>query len=163
MTIILRKETKNYQRSNISYTYTTGISDKPLYNNEITFESVLEKFGIGSNCTILISKMRFFLNTVEQLYEFIERLPLETADLPEQSLLTKIRKERIDAYSYIDVTGFLYDFYHNKRLALEKLFQEPINQFKLNKLATKDPSEIYNARQEKGKYCTVLEVSLLLM
>ncbi|MEK4427863.1 hypothetical protein MHB54_01240 [Paenibacillus sp. FSL M7-0802] len=163
MTIILRKEAKNYPKNNISYTYTTGISDKSLYNNEITFESVLEKFGIGSNCTILISKMRFFLNTVEQLYEFIERLPLETADLPEQSLLTKMRKERIDTCSYIDVSSFLCDFYRNKRLALEKLFQEPINQFKMNKLVSKDPSEIYNARQEKGKYCTMLEVSLLLM
>ncbi|KAF6563162.1 hypothetical protein G9G63_16080 [Paenibacillus sp. EKM202P] len=129
----------------------------------MTFESVLEKLGIGSNCTILISKMRYFLNTVEQLYEFIERLPLETADLPEQSLLSKIRRERIDACSYIDANSFICDFYRNKRLALEKLFQEPINQFKLRQLATKDPSEIYSARQEKGKYSTVLEVSLYLM
>lgn len=160
MTIILRKETKTFQKQNISYTYSTG---KTLHNNEITFEEVLEKFGIGPNRTILISKMRFFLKTVDQLYEFVERLPLETADLPEQSLLSKIRRERIDTCSYINVNSFLYDFYRNKRLALEKLFQEPMNQFKLSQLETKGPYEIYSARQEKGKYCTAVEVSLSLM
>ncbi|MGR6762072.1 hypothetical protein ACU1JV_09545 [Paenibacillus sp. T2-29] len=95
---------------------------------------------------------------------FVERLLFETSgSVPELSLLAKMRKEDIDRHSYTDKATFVYDYYCDKQSALEKLFQEPMNQFKLSQLETKSPYEIYSARQEKGKYCTAVEVSLSLM
>ncbi|MNW59214.1 hypothetical protein D3C74_371210 [compost metagenome] len=99
------------------------------------------------------------LTSVEWLNEFLNRSTFARHPL---SLLTKMRKEHIDAYGYNAKATFVYDYYRNKQSALEKLFQEDMPAFKLNRLRTDDPERIYDVYVERGKYSTSGEVALFI-
>ncbi|MEJ3719106.1 hypothetical protein WGM54_13875 [Paenibacillus polymyxa] len=132
---------------------------KVPYHHNLTLEQLCYFLDISPKATIIIDKMKFMLNTVERLNEFLER---KTPNISELSLLTLMRKERIDAYSYTDKATFTYDYYRDKQAALEKLFQEPMEPFKLNRFKTDDPELIYDTYVSKGKYTTSLEVALFI-
>lgn len=132
---------------------------KVPYHPNLTLDQLCYFLDISPKATIIIDSMKFMLNTVERLNEFLER---KTPNISELSLLTLMRKERIDAYSYTDKATFTYDYYRDKQTALEKLFQEPMEPFKLNRFKTDDPELIYNGYVSRGKYSTSLEVALFI-
>ncbi|KAF6626979.1 hypothetical protein H6F38_23275 [Paenibacillus sp. EKM208P] len=125
--------------------------------NHAALKKVMFELNIAPEATIIVDLMKFRLTSNERLNEFVERLPYERSEL---ALLSKMRKEDIDVYGYVEKTTFLEDYNKYKQIALEKLFQEPIKQFKLNRLRTNDPELIYNTYQKLGKYSTLLEVAL---
>ncbi|MDP9675157.1 hypothetical protein J2W97_001140 [Paenibacillus jamilae] len=132
---------------------------KVLYHPNLTLDQLCYFLDISPKATIIIDSMKFMLNTIEQLNEFLER---KTPNISELSLLTLIRKERIDSQGYTDKTTFTYDYYRDKQAALEKLFQEPMEPFKLNRFKTDDPELIYDTYVSRGKYSTSLEVALFI-
>lgn len=73
-----------------------------------------------------------------------------------------MRKERIDSQGDTDKATFTYDYYRDKQAALEKLFQEPMQPFKLKRFKTDDPELIYDTYVSWGKYSTSLEVALFI-
>ncbi|MDQ0047672.1 hypothetical protein J2T18_001955 [Paenibacillus polymyxa] len=73
-----------------------------------------------------------------------------------------MRKEDIDRNGYTFKADLVYDYYRNKKAALEKLFQEEMPAWKVNRLKTDDPEHIYDAYIERGKYSTSLEVALFI-
>lgn len=126
---------------------------------DLTLEQLCCFLDISPKATIIIDSMKFMLNTVERLNEFLER---KTPDVSELSLLTIMRKECIDSQGYKDKATFVYDYYRNKKAALEKLFQEPMEPFKLNRFKTDDPELIYDTYVSRGKYSTAGEVALFI-
>ncbi|MEC4565324.1 hypothetical protein L8C07_05155 [Paenibacillus sp. CMAA1739] len=132
---------------------------KVPYHPNLTLEQLCYFLDISPKATIIINKMKFMLNTVERLNEFLER---KTPNISELSLLTIMRKERIDSHGYTDKATFTYDYYRDKQAALEKLFQEPMEPFKLNRFKTDDPELIYDTYVSRGKYSTSLEVALFI-
>ncbi|MDR6779325.1 hypothetical protein J2W98_003605 [Paenibacillus peoriae] len=129
------------------------------YHPNLTLEQLCYFLDISPKATIIIDLMNFMLNSVERLNEFLER---KTPNISELSLLTLMRKERIDSQGYTDKATFTYDYYRDKQAALEKLFQESIEPFKLNRFKTDDPELIYDAYVSRGKYSTSLEVALFI-
>lgn len=132
---------------------------KVPYHPNLTLEQLCYFLDISPKATIIIDLMKFMLNTVERLNEFLER---KTPNISELSLLTLIRKERIDSQGYTDKTTFTYDYYRDKQTALEKLFQEPMEPFKLSRFKTDDSELIYDTYVSRGKYSTSLEVALFI-
>ncbi|MHB0943235.1 hypothetical protein ACYCSU_16430 [Paenibacillus sp. ALE1] len=130
----------------------------PYYPN-LTLEQLCHFLDISPKATIIIDKMKFMLNTVERLNEFLER---KTPNISELSLLTIMRKERIDSQGYTDKATYTYDYYQDKKAAMEKLFQEHMEPFKLNRFKTNDPELIYDTYVSRGKYSTSLEVALFI-
>ncbi|KAF6565466.1 hypothetical protein G9G63_09930 [Paenibacillus sp. EKM202P] len=129
------------------------------YHPNLTLEQLCYFLDISPKATIIIDSMKFMLNTVARLNEFLER---KTPDISELSLLALMRKERIDSQGYTDNATFAYDYYRDKQTALEKLFQEPMESFKLNRFKTDDPELIYDTYVSRGKYSTSLEVALFI-
>ncbi|AET62151.1 hypothetical protein HPL003_27195 [Paenibacillus terrae HPL-003] len=103
------------------------------YHSDLTIEKLCYFLDISPKATILINSMQFMLNTAERLNEFLNRSTFAKHPL---SLLTKMRKEDIDAHGYKDKTTFVYDYYRNKKMAFEKLFQEEALQWKMDKYRT---------------------------
>ncbi|MET3209892.1 UNVERIFIED_CONTAM: hypothetical protein ABIC26_002840 [Paenibacillus sp. PvR008] len=129
------------------------------YHPDLTLEQVCYYLDISPKAISLIDTMKFMLNTVERLNEFLER---KTSDINELSLLVKMRKEHIDAYGYTDKATFAFDYYRDKESALEKLFQEHMPAWKLNRFKTDDPELIYDTYVSRGKYSTSGEVALFI-
>lgn len=129
------------------------------YHHDLTLEKLCYFLDISPKAEILITSMRFMLNTVERMIEFLQRSTLANHPL---SLIVKMRKEHIDAYGYTVKSDFVYDYYRNKQSALEKLFQENMPAWKINRLKTDDPERIYDVYAERGKYSTSGEVALFV-
>ncbi|MGR6760444.1 hypothetical protein ACU1JV_01180 [Paenibacillus sp. T2-29] len=129
------------------------------YHPNLTLDQLCYFLDISPKATNLITSMKFMLNTVERLNEFLERSSFSKHPL---TLLVKMRKEHIDTYSYTNKSDFTFDYYRDKKSALEKLFQEPIDPFKLNRFKTDDPELIYDIYVSRGKYSTSLEVALFI-
>ncbi|WP_413986516.1 hypothetical protein [Paenibacillus polymyxa] len=149
MTILLKK---NYV---VSLTINSNL--KMGYDPNLTFEGLLCLLDISPNAETLISTMRHRLTTVERLNEFLER-KLET--MHELTLLVEMRKEDIDAYGYKDKITFVRDYYRNKRGAFERMFQEEVLQWKMDRYRTDDPEKIYDTYVQQGKYSHMTEVAL---
>ncbi|WP_025721398.1 hypothetical protein [Paenibacillus sp. 1-18] len=129
------------------------------YHTDLTIEKLCYFLDISPKATNLITSMKFMLNTVERLNEFLQRSTFANHPL---SLLTKMRKEHIDAHGYTDKATFVYDYYRGKQSALEKLFQEHMPAWKVNRLNSDDPERIYDVYAERGKYSTSGEVALFV-
>ncbi|MGV6936031.1 hypothetical protein ACWA2B_10995 [Paenibacillus sp. CMM36] len=129
------------------------------YRTNLTLEQLCNFLDISPKATILIARMKFMLNTVERLNEFLERSSFSKHPL---TLLVKMRKEHIDTYGYTNKSDFTFDYYRDKKSALERLFQEPMEPFKLNRFKTDDPELIYDTYISRGKYSTSLEVALFI-
>ena len=127
------------------------------YHADLTIEKLCYFLDIKPTAIILITSMKFMLNTVERLNEFLQRSAFASHPL---SLLTKMRKEHIDTHGYTDKATFVYDYYRNKQSALEKLFQEEAPNWKMDKYRTDDPERIYDAYLKQGKYSHMTEVAL---
>ncbi|WP_029518084.1 hypothetical protein [Paenibacillus polymyxa] len=132
---------------------------KVPYHPDLTLEQLCYFLDISPKATNLITSMKFMLNTTERLNEFLERSSFSKHPL---SLLVKMRKEHIDTYSYTNKSDFTYDYYLDKQAALEKLFQEPMEPFKLNRFKTDDPELIYDTYISRGKYSTAGEIALFI-
>ncbi|WP_243208156.1 MULTISPECIES: hypothetical protein [unclassified Paenibacillus] len=154
MTIALQKF-KRTQQMNVSNTY--KLSD-PSYNRNITLEQLYLEFEIKPTAIIIIELMEFYLRTVERMNEFAIRMPEEQFPL---TLLRKMRNEDIDKYGYRNKHSFVHDYYKDKRLALEQLFQEPVHQWTMNTFKTSDPERIFDVYLEQGKYSNIRKVSML--
>ncbi|MFT9370386.1 hypothetical protein [Paenibacillus polymyxa] len=128
-----------------------------LYHSDLTLEQVCYFLDISPKAETLITSMRFMLTSVEWLNEFLNRSTFARHPL---SLLTKMRKEHIDAYGYTEKTDFVYDYYMDKRSALERLFQEPAHDWKMERFNTDDPGRIYDTYLEQGKYSHITQVAL---
>ncbi|MDY8023403.1 hypothetical protein [Paenibacillus polymyxa] len=129
------------------------------YHPDLTLEQLCYFLDISPKATILINGMQFMLNTVERLNEFLQRSTF--ANHP-HSLLVKMRKEHIDINGYTVKATFVYDYYRDKKAALEKLFQEEMPAWKVNRFKTDDPELIYDNYIERGKYSTAGEVALFI-
>ncbi|APB76463.1 hypothetical protein PPYC2_16495 [Paenibacillus polymyxa] len=127
------------------------------YHSDFTLEQVFYFLEISPKAETLITSMKFMLNTVERLNEFLQRSTFARHPL---SLLTKMRKEYIDTYGYTEKTDFVYDYYMDKRSALERLFQEPVHDWKMERFNTDDPERIYDTYLEQGKYSHMTQVAL---
>ncbi|MDQ0496919.1 hypothetical protein [Paenibacillus brasilensis] len=127
------------------------------YHSDLTLEQVCYFLDISPKAEILIGSMKFMLTTVERLNEFLNRSTFARHPL---SLLTKMRKEYIDAYGYTEKTDFVYDYYRDKKAAFEKLFQEPVHDWKMERFNTDDPERIYDTYLEQGKYSHMTQVAL---
>ncbi|MMZ60395.1 hypothetical protein D1872_224850 [compost metagenome] len=127
------------------------------YDPNLTFEELLYLLDISSKAETLISAMRHRLSTVERLNEFFER-KLEA--MHELTLLVEMRKEDIDAYGYKDKATFVRDYYRDKRWAFERMFQEEVLQWKMDRYNTDDPERIYDTYVQQGKYSHMTEVAL---
>lgn len=127
------------------------------FHNDLTIEKLCYFLDISPKATIIIGNMSFRLTTVERMNEFLQR---KLPTMSELSLLTVMRKEDIDKYGYTFKADFVYDYYRNKKAALEKLFQEEVPTWKVNRLKTDDPELIYDVYMKQGKYSTLLEVAL---
>ncbi|ADO55630.1 hypothetical protein [Paenibacillus polymyxa] len=127
------------------------------YHSDLTIEKLCWFLEVSPKAEILVTKMKFMLRTVERMNEFLQRkLPTMTG----LSLLTVMRKEDIDAHGYTFKADFVYDYYRNKKGALEKLFQEEMPTWKVNRLKKDDPERTYDGYVERGKYSSSLEVAL---
>ncbi|KAF6626976.1 hypothetical protein H6F38_23260 [Paenibacillus sp. EKM208P] len=136
-------------------------TNKGVHNMDAALQKVMTELEISSKATIIIDLMKFHLKTIERLNEFVERLLFETSvNVPELSLLARMRKEDIDSYSYTDKATFVYDYYRDKQSALEKLFQEPMKAVKIRRFKTDNPELIYDAYFKQGKYSSSLTVAL---
>ncbi|WP_263560122.1 hypothetical protein [Paenibacillus polymyxa] len=91
------------------------------YHSGLTLEQVCYFLDISPKAEILIGSMKFMLTTVERLNEFLNRSTFARHPL---SLLTKMRKEYIDAYGYTEKTDFVYDYYMDKRSDLNACFKK---------------------------------------
>ncbi|WP_431088154.1 hypothetical protein [Paenibacillus sp. 8b26] len=127
------------------------------YHSDLTIEKLCYFLEISPKAEILITSMKFMLTSVERLNEFLNRSTFARHPL---SLLTKMRKEYIDAYGYTEKSDFVYDYYRNKKLAFEKLFQEEASNWKMEKYRTDDPERIYDCYVKQGKYSHMTEVAL---
>ncbi|WP_311078353.1 hypothetical protein [Paenibacillus polymyxa] len=127
------------------------------YDPNLTFEGLLCLLDISPKAETLIAEMRHRLTTVERLNEFLERA-LET--MHQLTLLVEMRKEDIDAYGYKDKGTFIRDYYRNKRWAFERMFQEEVFQWKMDRYRTDDPERIYDTYIQQGKYSHMTEVAL---
>ncbi|QNR65541.1 hypothetical protein IAQ67_16800 [Paenibacillus peoriae] len=132
---------------------------KVPYHSNLTLEQLCYFLDISPKATNLITSMKFMLNTVERLNELLERSSFSKHPL---TLLVKMRKEHIDTYGYTNKSDFTYDYYLDKQAALERLFQESMEPFKLNRFKTDDPELIYDTYVSRGKYSTSLEVALYI-
>ncbi|WP_311078313.1 hypothetical protein [Paenibacillus polymyxa] len=132
---------------------------KVPYHPNLTLEQLCYFLDISPKATNLITNMKFMLNSVERLNEFLERSSFSKHPLTH---LVNMRKEHIDTYGYTDKSDFVYDYYRDKQAALERLFQEPIQPFKLNRFKTDDPELIYDTYVSRGKYSTAGEVALFI-
>lgn len=126
------------------------------YHADLTLEQVCYFLDISPKAETLITSMKFMLTTVERLNEFLNRSTFARHPL---SLLTKMRKEYIDTYGYTEKTDFVYDYYMDKRSALERLFQE-VYDWKMERFNTDDPERIYDTYLEQGKYSHMTQVAL---
>ncbi|RTZ37897.1 hypothetical protein EJ573_01425 [Paenibacillus polymyxa] len=127
------------------------------FHADLTLEQLCYFLDISPKATSLISSMKFMLNTVERMNEFLNRSTFAKHPL---YLLVQMRKEHIDTYGYTNKYDFVYDYYHNKKSAFEKLFQEEAPDWKMNKYRTDDPERIYDCYIEQGKYSHMTEVAL---
>ncbi|WP_226000962.1 hypothetical protein [Paenibacillus sp. BJ-4] len=127
------------------------------YHFDLTIERLCYFLDISPKAEILIGSMKFMLTSVERLNEFLNRSTFANHPL---SLLTKMRKEHIDAYGYTNKSDFTYDYYMDKRSALERLFQEPVHDWKMERFNTDDPERIYDTYLEQGKYSHMAQVAL---
>ncbi|AUO05301.1 hypothetical protein C0638_01295 [Paenibacillus sp. lzh-N1] len=130
-----------------------------MYHPDLTIEKLCWFLDISPKATIIIGDMSFHLTTIERMNEFLQRSTFANHPL---SLLTIMRKEDIDAHGYTDKATFVYDYYRNKQSTLEKLFQESMPAWKLNRLNSDDPERIYDVYTERGKYSTSSEVALFI-
>ncbi|MGR6760469.1 hypothetical protein [Paenibacillus polymyxa] len=127
------------------------------FDPNLTFEKLLVLLDISPKAETLIATMKFTLNTVERLNEFLER---KSDVIHELTLLVQIRKEYIDAYGYKDKASFVRDYYRNKQSAFERMFQEEVFQWKMDRYRTDDPERIYDTYVQQGKYAHMTEVAL---
>ncbi|WDM23800.1 hypothetical protein [Paenibacillus polymyxa] len=127
------------------------------YHSDLTLEQVCYLLDISPKAISLIDTMKFMLNTVERMNEFLQRYSFANHPL---SLLVQMRKEDIDAHGYTNKSDFVYDYYLNKKSAFEKLFQEEAPDWKMNKYRTDDPERIYETYLEQGKYSHMTQVAL---
>ncbi|MMZ47653.1 hypothetical protein D1872_93030 [compost metagenome] len=74
------------------------------YHFDLTIEKLCYFLNISPKAETLITSMKFMLTTVERLNEFLNRSTFARHPL---SLLTKMRKEYIDAYGYTEKTDFV--------------------------------------------------------
>ncbi|URJ46285.1 hypothetical protein MF628_000803 [Paenibacillus polymyxa] len=126
-------------------------TNKGVPDMNAALQKVMTELEISPKATIIIDLMKFHLKTIERLNEFVERLLFETSgSVPELSLLSKMRKEDIDSYSYTDKATFVYEYYRDKQSALEKLFQEPMKAVKIRRFKTDNPELIYDAYFKKA-------------
>ncbi|QNR65461.1 hypothetical protein IAQ67_16355 [Paenibacillus peoriae] len=123
------------------------------------YHELIMQLEIPSTAEIIVEGVEFLLHTDKDR----EDMFLECLDNPgsEIEYLRKRRKYCIDTFGYKNKEEFVYDYEVNCDKALERLFQEKIIDFKMKKLKTNDPIEIYNTYVEQGKYCTFLEVAYL--
>lgn len=152
MTIFLGKS--NAQQKNVSDTYSISIS---AVDSNITLEQLWVEFEIQSTALIIIDLMKFHLRTGERMREFASRMQVECSPL---SLLRKMRKEDIDAHGYTDKATFVHDYYKDKRSAFERLFQEQVNDWKMDEFSTDDPERIYDVYLQQGKYTPMTRVAM---
>ncbi|WP_068505651.1 hypothetical protein [Paenibacillus kribbensis] len=131
-------------------------TETPFYH-DLTIEKLCYFLDISPKAEILIGSMKFMLNSVERLNEFLQRSTFAKHPL---SLLTKMRKEHIDAHGYTVKATFVYDYYMDKRSALERLFQEPAHDWKIERFNTEYPERIYDTYLEQGKYSHMTQVAL---
>ncbi|KJD42493.1 hypothetical protein [Paenibacillus terrae] len=129
------------------------------FHSDLTIEKLCYFLDISPKATSLITSMKFMLNTIERMNEFLQRSTFANHPL---SLLTVMRKEDIDAHGYTDKATFVYDYYRDKQSALENLFQEDMPAWKVNRLNSDDPERIYDVYAERGKYSTSGEVALFI-
>ncbi|EHS58311.1 hypothetical protein [Paenibacillus sp. Aloe-11] len=127
------------------------------YHADLTIEKLCYFLDISSKAEILITEMKFMLNTVERMNEFLQRSTFANHPL---YLLVQMRKEDIDAYGYTVKATFVYDYYRNKKAAFEKLFQEPAHEWKMDRYETDDPELIYDTYLKLGKYSHMTEVAM---
>ncbi|KEO77626.1 hypothetical protein MKN04_16170 [Paenibacillus polymyxa] len=145
MTIALNKRTITTQERRVPY------------HTDLTIEKLCYFLDISPKAETLIAAMEHRLTTIERMNEFLER---KLPTMHELTLLVQMRKEDIDSHGYRDKATFVHDYYKDKRSAFERLFQEPVYDWKMNKYRTNDPERIYDTYLEQGKYSHMTQVAL---
>ncbi|MNC08049.1 hypothetical protein D3C75_556200 [compost metagenome] len=69
----------------------------------------------------------------------------------------KMRKERLKANKFNSMDEFINMYHQDQKAALEKLFQEPLNQAKITMMNDKDPAQLYSIHSKQSSDAWFME------
>lgn len=105
---------------------------------------LFDVLNISKNAIELIAAIEFFFPIHER--EKRESFVTDSREVDLKTInkrILELRKEYIHKFGYQNATEFIIDYKISTKKALERLFQEPLNDFKLSQLTTDDPEHIY--------------------
>lgn len=126
-----------------------------LYNTTSSYrkgekgmDTVIKTLNINQSAVELISMIKFLFATQEEIQELLlDCMGLEGKDI--NKYVYAKRKKNIEMLQYASRIEFEDSYKGNKQTALERMFQEPLNEAKLSKLKINDPLQIWEIHRTK--------------
>lgn len=122
-------------------------------------ENVKRALCIDDVTTNQLKIIAFLCATSQEQEELIEECRGRDSQYINRYLI-KLRKEKILMYGYVDQFDFSKDFIQSKIAAMERLCQEPLNEYRLAELKSNDPVHIFNIHRQRGRFVRFNELAL---
>ncbi|OZB98080.1 hypothetical protein [Paenibacillus sp. XY044] len=122
-------------------------------------ERVKRALCIDDEAINLMKTIAFLCVTAQEQEQLIEECQGKDCQYINRYLI-KLRKEKILKLGYDDQLDFSEDFQRSKISAMERLCQEPLNEFKLANLKSNDPVHIFNIHRQRGRFVRFNELAL---
>lgn len=114
-------------------------------------EMVKQELLIENAAINLLKTIAFLCATEEEQEELINVCRGKGVQYINRYLIN-YRKKKIVDRGFEECSDFEKAYYINKKAALERLFQEPITDFKLSSLKSDDPRHIYQIHRDRGLF-----------